>query len=259
MYGTVKNKLVNGDFVLGSWINTVSPIVAEVMAGAGFDFLTVDAEHSPVTIKDVYEISRAIAYANQNCDFLVRLPDTDYMSIKRFMDAGAHGVIAPLVNTKCAAQEVVDAVKYPPKGRRGVGFAPANDYGRNLADHLEAEYKNSPVIIQIEHVDAVANLDEILSVEHIDGVMVGPYDLSASMGVAGEFGHPDVVDAIKFIHSKCLEKNIASGIHVIQPEEDEAVMRIADGYKFIAYSLDITMLSGLCSRHVKAIKEKAVK
>jgi len=249
-----REKMHSGNPVLGSWINTGSTVVAELMAQLPFDFLTLDAEHSPIGVAEVHALSQAIRAGGRDCACLVRLPGTRYETVKRFMDAGAQGVIAPMVNTREQAQEVVDAVKYPPHGRRGVGFAPSNGYGLRLAGHLAGEHRQSAVIVQIEHVDALRNLDAILSVPGVDGAMIGPYDLSASMGKAGAFDDPELVAATTAIREACARNKVCAGIHVVQPNPDEAVARIAQGFRFIAYSLDITMLAACASAGLAAIR-----
>lgn len=250
----LREKMHSGNPVLGSWINTGSTIVAGLLAQLPFDFLTLDAEHSPIDVAEVHALSQAIRAGGRDCACLVRLPGTRYETVKRFMDAGAQGVIAPMVNTREQVQEVVDAVKYPPQGRRGVGFAPSNGYGLRLAEHLTGEHLQSTVIVQIEHVDALQNLDAILSVPGVDGAMIGPYDLSASMGKAGAFDDPEMVTATTAIREACVRNNICAGIHVVQPSPEEAVVRIGQGFRFIAYSLDITMLTACASAGLATIR-----
>ena len=242
----LKLKLANNKTVIGSWINTASPIVAELMASTGFDFLTVDAEHSAVDVPQSQRLFQAIRSGNRDCSPLVRLPNNNYSEVKRYMDAGAAGVIAPLINTAEQAKEVVEAVKYPPHGSRGVGFCRANNYGMRLQEVVENDYLQSFVCIQIEHIDAVNNIGEILSVKSIDAVMIGPYDLSASMGITGQFEHSDMIAAKEHILRTCKDNSVVPGIHVVQPDPIEVSRRILEGYHFIAYSLDITMLLQSC-------------
>ena len=241
-----KERLKNGHPVIGSWINTASPIIAELMATAGFDFLTVDVEHSAVDLVQAQSLFQAIRSGSPGCVALVRLAGNVYSDTKRFLDAGANGVIAPFINTRKQAEELVCAVKYPPLGMRGVGFCRANDYGLRLKEHFATANDETFVCVQIEHVDAIANLDDILSVRGIDAVMIGPYDLSASMGITAQFAHPDMVAVTRTIFTACRQHGVAPGIHVVQPDPAEAVSRYHEGYRFIAYSLDITMLLRSC-------------
>ena len=130
----IKKKITQQEIIIGSWVNTASPIVAELMASCGFDFLTVDLEHSAVDLPLTQQLFQAIKSGNKDCSPLVRLANHNYFEIKRYMDAGAAGVIAPLINTPEQAKEVVSAVKYPPHGARGVGFCRANKYGMRLQE-----------------------------------------------------------------------------------------------------------------------------
>lgn len=238
--------LKEGGTVIGSWISTASPIVAELMASAGFDFLAVDAEHSAVDLPRTQALFQAIRSGRPDCAALVRLPGVSYAETKRYLDAGAAGVIAPLVNTAEQAEELVRAVKYPPQGMRGVGFCRANGYGRRLREVVASANAETFTCVQIEHADALKDLDGILSVPGIDAAMIGPYDLSASLGIPGQFEHRDMIDAKARILDACLRHGVIPGIHVVQPDVPEALVRHREGYRFIAYSLDITMLLNAC-------------
>ena len=169
------------------------------MSTQGFDFLTLDVEHSAVDLPQALHIFHAIRAGNPKCMPFVRTQGTEFSFVKRYLDAGAMGVIAPLVKTRCQAEELVRAVKYPPEGERGVGYCPANSYGEKLNEHFSKANDEIYCIVQVEHVDAVRNIDEILSVQGVDGVFIGPFDLSASMGLTGQFDHPDYVTARKKI------------------------------------------------------------
>ena len=237
-----RHALQTGRHAVGSWLNTVSPVAAELMSAAGFDFLTVDAEHSAVDVAHAQVLFQAIRSGNPNCAPLVRVPGTDHDVIRRFVDAGAIGVIAPLVNSADQARGVVRAVKYPPEGRRGVGFCRANMYGIDFDRATAAANDETFVCVQIEDIEAVENIDEILAVPGVDAVFVGPYDLTASMGITAQFEHPDVLKALQRILEACRKHGVVAGIHVVQPDVEEFLRRFAEGYRLIAYSLDIVML-----------------
>ena len=250
----LKNRIKSGEVLIGSWINSASPIIAELMSHIGFDFLVVDAEHSAVDLPQTQQLFQAIKSGNTNCSPIVRVPSAKYSITKRFMDAGAQGIIAPLVRTKQEAIDLVQGTKYFPQGMRGVGFCRANNYGIDIQEYLEESNEDSLLIVQIEHVDAVNNIDDILSVEGIDVALIGPYDLSASMGIATEFDHPQYIEARNEILRACKQKSIAAGIHVVQPKPEEAKDRIDDGFQFIGYSLDITMISSYFSEDLGKIR-----
>jgi len=252
----LKLKLREGRAVIGSWINSGSPIIAELMAAAGFDFLTVDEEHSAVDLVQAQGLFQAIKSGNHRCTPLVRLAGNSYAQTKRYLDAGAAGVIAPFINTAEDARELIRAVKYPPDGMRGVGFCRANGYGARLKESVAAANADTFVCVQIEHADAVANIDAILAVPGIDSVMVGPYDLSASMGITAQFDHPEMTKAIETVVVACKRHGVCAGIHVVQPDAGEALKRYSDGYRFLAYSLDITMLMNCCRTGLDSIRSQ---
>jgi 2-dehydro-3-deoxyglucarate aldolase len=243
---SLRQVLRRGGYVVGSWINTCSPVVAELMGAAGFDFLTVDVEHSAVDVPQVQALFQAIRAGNPDCAPLVRLPGSDYATTKRYLDAGAAGVIAPLINSAEQARELVRAVKYPPEGLRGVGFCRANLYGMHFDEAVSSANDQTLVCVQIEHVDGVRHIDEILAVPGVDAAFIGPYDLSASLGVTGRFEHPRMIEAKLRILDACKQHGVASGIHVVPPDVGEVMRRFLEGYRLIAYSLDITMLTKAC-------------
>ena len=237
-------------------MQTISPVSAELMANCDFDFLVVDAEHSAVDLPQAQALFQAIKSGNPNCKPFVRLPGNDYTITKKYMDAGAVGVIAPLINCADDAKEIVMAVKYPPEGERGVGYCRDNLYGLKLDDRVQSANMETFICVQVEHKVAVENIDEILSVKGIDAVFIGPYDLSASMGIIAQFEHPDYQTAVAKILSACNKYNVMAGIHVIQPDIDEVIQRIDQGFKMIGFSLDVAMISHISINSLKDIRRK---
>jgi 2-dehydro-3-deoxyglucarate aldolase len=241
--------------LIGSWITLAHPAIAEIMAKAGFDWLAVDMEHSVITIREAEELIRVIDLVGVVP--LVRLTSNNPDQIKRVMDAGAHGIIVPMVNSASDAKNAVEAIKYPPMGKRGVGLARAQGYGAQFQKYLDWEKIGSTVIVQVEHIDAVDNLEEIFSIDGVDGYIIGPYDLTSSMGIPGQFEHPDFLSAMGKIHLVASKMNMIGGIHVIEPEPDQLKQRVEEGFGFIAYSLDIKMLDAASRKgleHVKGAK-----
>lgn len=249
---SLKEGLQNQELALGSWITLAHPAVAEIMARAGFAWLAVDLEHSVITIREAEELIRVI----ELCGVvpLVRLSANDPVQIKRVMDAGAQGVIVPMVNSAQEAEQAVARVRYPPQGWRGVGLARAQGYGADFARYREWVNQGTTVIVQVEHIQAVHNLAAILATEGVDGFMVGPYDLSGSLGVPGQFAHPAMLEAMAAIRRAGATSGKAAGIHVIEPNVEEVRQRIAEGYSFIAFSLDIRMLDRACREGLEAIR-----
>jgi 2-dehydro-3-deoxyglucarate aldolase len=242
--------------LIGSWLNSGSTTVAELMAGSGLDFVTIDMEHSPVSLDSLVELLRAIRSGSKECRAFVRTPGHFYQDLKRYMDAGADGVIVPFVNNPLTAQAIVDAVKYPPLGRRGVGFARDNGYGMHLMQKLKDANDHSFICVQIEDIDGMKQLDEILDVPGVDAAFLGPYDLSVSMGNAGNFNHPEFQDACSRFLKCCQAHDVIAGIHIVQPNTDEVIQHVSQGYGMIAYSLDITILTHSLCEGLKRIKEK---
>jgi len=251
---SLRQKLRTGQLTYGSWIQLAHPAIAEIMAAAGFDWLTIDLEHSTIGIDQAEQLIRTIDLCGVAP--LVRLTANDPSQIKRVMDAGAHGIIVPMVNRPQDAVDAVAAVRYPPSGKRGVGLARAQGYGVGFEDYRQWLENESVVIVQIEHIDAVRNLDAILKVPGVDGFIVGPYDLSGSLGIPGKFDEPAMIQALEAIRKIALEhKSVAPGFHVVPPEPKRVSEKIAEGYRFIAYSTDMLFLGENCRNGLMAIRK----
>ena len=248
---SLKSKLARAELTLGSWITLAHPAVAEIMSRAGFDWLAIDLEHSVITIREAEDLVRVVELSGVNP--LVRLSANDPVQIKRVMDGGSHGVIVPMVNSVSDAEQAVEAVMYPPQGKRGVGLARAHGYGSAFESYRQRLIQEAIVIVQVEHIKAVDNLEAILSVEGVDGFIVGPYDLSGSLGVPGQFDHPLVKEAMGRIRSIGVASGKAFGIHVVEPDVEELRQRVNEGYNFVAYSLDIRMLDAASRSGISAI------
>jgi len=247
----LKKRIKKRELTIGSWITIGHTVVAEIMARAGYDWLVVDMEHSAITLDSAQDLIRVI----ELCGVvpLVRVGENDPNLIKRVMDAGAHGVIVPTVNSKADAEKAVASVQYPPRGFRGVGLARAQKYGADFEGYKKWNEQESIVIVQIEHIKAVENLEAILSVSGVDGFIIGPYDLSGSLGVSGQFDHPEMRKALDRVKEISEKMNALSGFHVIPPEVEALQGKIKDGYKFIAHSLDILFLGSGCKNSLKNV------
>jgi len=248
---SLKAKIRNKQLTIGSWITLGHPSIAEIMAKAGFDWLTVDMEHSAITLPEAQQLIQVIDLCGVTP--LVRVAENDPNLIKRVMDAGAHGVIVPMVNSREDAEKAVASVRYPPKGFRGVGLARAQAYGADFEGYKKWYETESIIIVQVEHIKAVENLEEILSVEGVDGFIIGPYDISGSLGVPGQFEHPDVVAALERVKEIAKRLDVVSGFHVIPPDASVVKEKEKEGYKFIAFSLDILFLGEGCRKGLKNI------
>lgn len=237
---TLKRKLRNREVTVGSWLSLGGAAVAEIMARAGYEWLTVDLEHSPISLREAEEMFRAIELCGASP--LVRLSANDPVQIKRVMDAGAQGIIVPMVNSVLEAQRAVESVYYPPRGRRGVGLARAQAYGPGFEDYQAILPEEAVVVVQIEHIQAVENLADILAVDGVDAFIVGPYDLSGSLGVPGQFGHPLVREALEEVARVGRTSKAVPGYHVVPPRPELVREKIDQGYSFIAYSVDFMLL-----------------
>ncbi len=246
---SLKTKLKNHELTVWTWISLDHQAIAEIMVKAGFDWVVVDLEHSVITLREAEELIRVIDLGGSVP--LVRLSTNDPVQAKRVMDAGAHGIIVPMINSKEDVAKAVASIHYPDKGVRGVGLARAQGYGTKFHEYAEWLKKEAVVVIQIEHVEAVKNIKEILSCDDVDGYIIGPYDLSASMGLAGQFDHPDVVAALKKIREAGAALKKPGGLHVVEPNPEELKSRIKEGFQFIAYSVDFRMLDVACRTGMK--------
>tara|TARA_Y100000385_G_C13084328_1_gene635615 strand:+ start:1572 stop:2306 length:735 start_codon:yes stop_codon:yes gene_type:complete len=241
------------NFSIGSWLTLNHPSVAEIMSDAGFDWLCVDMEHS---VTDYYEAQLLIsAIQSKGIKAFVRVGENNARIIKRVLDAGADGIIVPMVNTKDEAQKAIDSVKYPPLGNRGVGLARAQKYGFGFEDYKDNEAVDIKLIVQIEHVEAVNNLEEILSLDSIDGTFIGPYDLSGSMGKPGNYNDDDVKEVLQRYEDIAKKYNKLIGIHVVSPDYNIVNEKIDKGYNFIAFSFDAMFLGSIIRKEIKNIKK----
>ncbi len=248
----LKSKLAQGELTIGSWVTLGHPAIAEIMAAAGFDWLVLDMEHSVLELSEVQTLIQVLD--GQQCPAIVRLTSNHPDQIKRVMDAGATGVMVPMVKSAADARAAVQAVYYPPRGQRGVGLARAQGYGARFQQYRGWLEDNAVIVAMIEHVDAVKAIDAILAVDGIDAYIIGPYDLSGSMGRPGELDHPEVQSAIAQVLEAGQRSGKPGGIHVIEPDQDELQRRIAAGFNFLGYGLDIRILDSLCRSHMQNIR-----
>lgn len=242
----LKSRLANGQLCIGGWIQLAYPQITEMLANAPFDFIAVDMEHTSIAS---HELLSAIQICSlKGLPVLVRVGAHDALLVKRAMDAGATGIIMPMVETVAQAEFARDCVYYPPRGKRGVGLARAQSYGLGFDAYRDRMDSEMVVIAQIEHRTGVANLKDIIAVDGIDGFMLGPYDLSASFGKPGQFDDPEVAQALSSVAQITRTSSKPSGIHVVNPDPDELARRIKEGYRFIAFGTDMVFFSHMMKR-----------
>ncbi|MDO9471001.1 MAG: aldolase/citrate lyase family protein [Nitrosomonas sp.] len=249
---SLKSRLSRSELTIGSWVTLGHPSIAEIMAAAGFDWLVLDMEHSVLELSEVQSIIQVLD--GKQCPAIVRLTSNHPDQIKRVMDAGATGVMVPMIKSAAEAKVAVDGVYYPPRGQRGVGLARAQGYGNSFQAYRQWLDENAVIVVMIEHVDAVKAIDSILAVPGIDAYIIGPYDLSGSMGRPGDLNHPDVQAAIAQVLEAGRRANKPGGIHVIEPDPEALQQRIQAGFNFLGYGLDIRILDSICRTHLQSIR-----
>lgn len=237
----VRQALLARDVTFGTWLQLgPDPALAEILANAGYDWLAVDCEHSDIDIEGFTNLARGMG--GRNAVPLARVRENDTLAIRQVLDAGALGVIVPLVNTADEARKAVAAAKYPPQGVRGFCFSRMNEYGANFDEYAATANDNIAVVVMIESKQAVENIDEILAVDGVDGVFIGPYDMSGSYGVTGQIDHPLIQDACRAVVAACQRHQKAAGLHLVKPDAASIAKTIADGFTFIALGVDMVFL-----------------
>ncbi len=234
---------------VGTWLQLPSPDVAELMARAGYDWVAVDMEHGSFGRHELPDIFRGIECGG-SVPF-ARLPEASRQNIKSALEAGAQGLIFPMIESREQLDKAVGWSIYPgldnwkgarPEEYRGVGYCRANVFGKEFDAYREGTAGDVFLVAQIEHVRAVDQLESILSHPRLDAIMVGPYDLSGSMGLTGQFDHPDFKAVMQRINDTCRRMQARMGLHVVQPDPAELARQIEAGARFIAYGIDTVFL-----------------
>jgi 2-dehydro-3-deoxyglucarate aldolase len=232
-----RQRLSAGDLLLGTMVSVGSPELVEVLVTSGFDWLFFDGEHGPF---GPVEMQAMLQAAGSEMPCLVRVPAHDQVYIKKALDIGAAGMVVPPVNPAAAAAAAVGRAKYPPMGRRGVGIARAHGYGLRFQEYMESANDEVAVVVQAEHHEAVANIEEIVRVPGVDAVLIGPYDLSASLGIPGQINDPVVSGAIDRVTEACQSARVPLGIFGVSAEAVRPYLE--RGYSLIIAGVDTVML-----------------
>lgn len=224
---------------LGTWINFTDPCVAELLCGSSFDFFIIDSEHSALGIESVQ--LNVMATKGTDVAPIVRVPWNDPMHIKRALDVGAAGILAPLVRSAEDVEAAVAACMYPPAGIRGFGPRRPANYERNFTEYIETANDNIVVWVQIEQIDAVNNIEAIVRSPRLDGVFIGSYDLSGSLGLLGQTGHKRVLEAIDKTIAAAREAGVSVGM--AGPCKPETAFNwLSKGVQFITLGSDQSFL-----------------
>lgn len=236
----LKDRLARGDTTYGAWLTVPHPMVAEIVAGAGFDWVIIDTEHGGFDNENL--LVTLVAFNGSPAVPIVRVPWNDAVRIKQILDMGADGILVPMVNTPEEASRAVAACKYPPEGTRGFGPRRASDYGRNTDRYVADANRSVIVIVQIEHVDAAAAIESILDTPGIDVVCLGPTDMSGSVGALRQFDHPAVVDGMTSVVASAKRRNLPACLGITRPAAE--TRRWADlGARFVLVCEDVSVLA----------------
>lgn len=238
----IRESLRNDQISVGSWMQIPNSSIAEIMGQADYDWVAVDLEHGAFSLHQLPDIFRALELGGTLP--LARISSGCPKECKQVLDAGAGGVIIPMIESAKQLRALREACCWPPSGIRGVGFSRANLFGKNFDRYIE-EAQRPFFVAMIEHVRAIEELPDILAVEGLDAIMIGPYDLSASMGLTAQFEHPNVQMVLDQIFQLTSKMKIACGIHVVASSVDELKHRINTGYRFLAYSVDAVFLNSV--------------
>ena len=228
---------------IGSWIQLPDASVAEIMGQAGYDWVAIDMEHGAISHHQLPNLFRALELGGTLP--LVRLAEGTARDCKQALDAGAGGVIVPMIETAAQLIRVRDDCRWPPSGTRGVGFSRANRFGGTF-DTYALEAQEPLLVAMVENIKALDELDLILKVRGLDAIFIGPYDLSASMGLTGRFDAVEFLGIIETIRERCAEYRVPCGLHVVTPDISTLKKRLTEGYLFIAYSIDTVFLHSAC-------------
>jgi 2-dehydro-3-deoxyglucarate aldolase len=252
MTGTLKSKLKSNKPAIGGWAMIGHASVVEIMAASGVDWVCIDLEHTSTTYEQVENMVRA-AELHQT-PALCRLTSNDEDQIKRVMDIGASGIIVPMVKTSNEARAAVEAMHYPPLGHRGVSLHRGTGFGNRFKDYQDWLANEAVCIVQIEHIDAVDNLEDILSVDGVDGYFIGPYDLSASMGLTGQLDHADVVAAMTRVREVAAKMKKPGGLHIVEPDPEQLQDAIGQGFTILGYSMDVRIIDTIMRQMTGRLK-----
>ncbi len=249
----VRKALLERKITIGTWMQIGHPAVAEVLANAGFEWIAADCEHTDIDMAIFANIARGMH--GRGAVPLARVRENDILAIRQVLDAGAQGVIVPLVNTAEDAKKAVAAAKYPPEGIRGFAFCRANNWGVDFDSYAATANDNVCVVVMIESKQAVENIDEILEVEGVDGVFIGPYDMSGSYGITGRTSHPIIRDACKAVAEACKRHNKSAGLHIVIPTDESIKRAVEDEFTFIALGIDGVFIDRSARIALQAVKE----
>lgn len=224
------------------------------MAAVGFDYLWIETEHAPMGLAHAQALIQAVA---GRCPCLVRIPDRREVWIKKALDIGCDGIIVPQVRSATEVRDIVQWSLYPPDGQRSVGVSRAHGYGMTFQEYVSTVNDELVIVIQAEHLEAVRNIESIAAVPGIDAVLIGPFDLSGSLGVLGEMDHPRVLEAIETVRRGCDAAGVPLGIFA--PDVSMAREYLEQGFSLIAVGMDAFFLWQSAQAALEEIRGRTLK
>ena len=236
----LKNKLRKCERLFGGWISFYHPSIVETFINADFDFIAIDMEHSSINVEQAQRIIAASQSGNIPCFPRPVSHSNDW--IKPLLESGADGIIIQMVNNSKDVENLINDIKYPPIGKRSYGVNRAQNYGFDFEKYVDSWNKESIFIIQIESREGVENINSLLSFDEIDGVMIGPLDISGSYGQPGKLTHPDVVKAINVVIDSCKKYNKSCGTQIADPNIKNVSQLFNDDYNFAILGSDLFAL-----------------
>ena len=236
----LKKALKSRKKLFGAWVSYAEPSITETFAKAGFDFLAIDMEHSTITLPEAKGIITASQSYDVSC--LPRPVSHSNDFIKPLLEFGADGMLIQMVNNANEVKRLIDHIKYPPIGKRSYGVNRAQGYGFDFDDYTSDWNNSSIFMIQVESIEAVEKIDEILAFNEIDGVMIGPYDISGSLGVPGQLDHPKVIEASKKVIEACKKYGKSCGTQLNDPNTNSVDELFNLGYTFAILGSDLFVL-----------------
>jgi len=252
LINNLKGRLRSRELIFGSWVSFAHPSITEIFASHNFDFLAIDMEHGTINLEQAQRIIAASQYYKVAC--LPRPVSHSNDWIKPLLESGADGLIAPMVNSSEELQDLLNDVKYPPLGKRSFGINRAQGYGKDFDDYVSNWNKTSIFIAQIESKSAVDRIEKIVSNPDLDGIMIGPYDLSGSLGVPGQKFHPLVKEAESKVIKACKERGISCGTQLSDFNKSSVQAALDMGYTFIIASSDLFVLEAWASDAEKVMQ-----
>jgi 2-keto-3-deoxy-L-rhamnonate aldolase RhmA len=249
----LRGRLRAGEFVVGTWLTFLDPSVAELLAGAGYDFLVVDMEHG--VADTAHLLAACIAARAGGSAVLARIGANEPVRIMHALDTGAAGVIVPQMRSVADVERAVAWCRYPPAGLRGAAARRPSDYGRHTTEYFANANATILCCVQIETREALAALDEILAVPGVDALLVGPSDLAAALGHLGDATHPDVEAAIADARDRARRVGMPIGIVSASPDPAPAVVRRRQGFSFVSVGVDFAFLAAGADSALAAVRQ----